>query len=67
MTEGVEIFNGNTADQIAAALQAKINAGGAGVTALASGGGTGQLTLTANSAGTGFTMGAVRTDTELPP
>ena len=61
VTEGVEIFNGNTADQIAAALQAKINAGGAGVTALASGGGTGQLTLTANSAGTGFTMGAVST------
>ena len=61
VTEGVEIFNGNTADQIAAALQAKINAGGAGVTALASGGGTGQLTLTANTAGTGFTMGAVST------
>ena len=59
VTEGVDVNTGDTADQIATALAAKVT--GVGVTAAATGGGTGQMTLTANTAGTSFTMGAVNT------
>ena len=58
VTEGTEINVGDTSDQVATALAAKINATGAvngTVTAAGVGGASGQMTITADSAGTAFT------------
>ena len=62
VTEGAEINNGDSADGIATALATKINAGGTGVTAAAVGAG-GELTLTSDSAGVGFTPTVYTNDT----
>ena len=59
VTEGTEFTSIDTADTIAAALAAKVS--GVGINAAATGGSTGQLTLTSATAGTSFTVDSFTT------
>ncbi len=59
VTEGTDFMSADTADVIAAALAAKVS--GVGINAAATGGSSGQLTLTSATAGTSFTVDSLTT------